>query len=198
MQNQWNQRYAANEYIYGEEANEFFKEMIDKLTPGSILIPCEGEGRNACYAASKGWKVTAFDLSTEGQRKAKTLAEKKHVSFDYLIMDAAKMNFALESFDVVALIYAHYPASIRSKIHQNLLSFLKKDGILFMEAFNKKQINKNSGGPKDITMLYNINLLEDDFTSLTITLNKEIEIILNEGNFHSGSSEIIRFIASKK
>lgn len=50
----WNERYSANETVYGDKPNKFFKQFIDTHKPGKILLPAEGEGRNALYAASKG------------------------------------------------------------------------------------------------------------------------------------------------
>jgi hypothetical protein len=35
-----------------------------------MLLPLEGEGRNAFYAAKTGLEVTAFDISREGKNKA--------------------------------------------------------------------------------------------------------------------------------
>lgn len=64
----WDQRYADAEYVYGTDPNEFFKLELDKLKPGRILLPAEGEGRNAAYAAGKGWDVWAFDQSEEGRK----------------------------------------------------------------------------------------------------------------------------------
>jgi hypothetical protein len=75
----WNERYGADEYVYGKEPNGFLKEFIDNHPPGKILLPAEGEGRNAVYAASKGWEVTAFDFSEEGKKKALKLALKKPI-----------------------------------------------------------------------------------------------------------------------
>ena len=43
LNDQWNSRYASAEYIYGEEPNQFFRAEIDKLNPGTILLPGEGE-----------------------------------------------------------------------------------------------------------------------------------------------------------
>jgi hypothetical protein len=57
----WNARYSAAEYAYGTEPNAFFKAQLDQLTPGRLLLPAEGEGRNAVYAAKKGWEVAAFE-----------------------------------------------------------------------------------------------------------------------------------------
>ena len=50
----WNERYSSSEYVYGKEPNEYLKSKIEKLMPGKILFPCEGEGRNSVYAAGKG------------------------------------------------------------------------------------------------------------------------------------------------
>lgn len=54
MKEMWDKRYGNTEYAYGEEPNAFFKKTLDKLDlKGSILLPAEGEGRNAVYAAKK-------------------------------------------------------------------------------------------------------------------------------------------------
>ena len=34
----WNERYANEEFIYGTEPNDFFKQQLDKLKPGKMLI----------------------------------------------------------------------------------------------------------------------------------------------------------------
>ena len=81
----WNQRYQADDYAYGTSPNVFFKEQLDKLPAGSILLPADGEGRNGVYAAERGWQVSAFDLSREGKRKAEALAAKRGVSLRYLV-----------------------------------------------------------------------------------------------------------------
>ena len=39
----WDGRYSVPEYAYGVDPNEYFKEQLDKLSPGKILLPAEGE-----------------------------------------------------------------------------------------------------------------------------------------------------------
>lgn len=80
MNNIWNERYGKEEYVYGEEPNVFFAAQLTKLQNGVIILPCEGEGRNAVYAASQGWKVNAFDTSEAGKTKAIQLASNKGVT----------------------------------------------------------------------------------------------------------------------
>ena len=72
--NMWDKRYNSPEYVYGKEPNEFFAAELKKLKPGLILLPAEGEGRNAVFAAEQGWKVHAFDSSQVAEDKALSLA----------------------------------------------------------------------------------------------------------------------------
>ena len=65
MVNAWDEKYAMEEYRFGKEPNTFFKSVLDTLDAGKILIPAAGEGRDAVYAATKGWDVYAFDLSSD-------------------------------------------------------------------------------------------------------------------------------------
>jgi 2-polyprenyl-3-methyl-5-hydroxy-6-metoxy-1,4-benzoquinol methylase len=199
----WNDRYSNKEFAYGEEPNNYFKEQIEKLKPGTILFPAEGEGRNAVYAAKLGWTVSAFDISEEGKNKALKLAEANNVSIDYKVGELETLNYHTEQFDAIALIYAHFPAEIKSSIHKTLETYLRKDGIIIFEAFSKKHleylaINDKVGGPKDIESLFSIEEIQADFPNYEIIELVEKEIELNEGLFHNGKGSVIRFVGKKK
>ena len=83
-ENFWNERYASEAYAYGILPNSFFKKQLDQLKPGKILLPAEGEGRNAVYAATQSWKALAFDISDSGRKKSLDLADKHQVNIEYL------------------------------------------------------------------------------------------------------------------
>ncbi len=199
----WNERYSNEEFAYGEEPNNYVKQQLIKLPVGSILFPAEGEGRNAVYAAKLGWNVSAFDISNEGRKKAIKLAQINNVSIDYQVGELEKMNFKDEQFDAIALIYAHFPANIKSIYHKNLDSYLKRKGIIIVEAFSKKHldyvtINDKIGGPKDIESLFSIDEIKSDFPNYTIIELVEQDIELNEGLYHNGIGSVIRFVGQKK
>lgn len=198
MENFWDQRYSAAEYVYGKEPNVFFKSEMDKLKPGKILIPGAGEGRDAVYAATIGWQVFAIDMSEEGKKKALRLAAEKNVTIQYDVMDIKDINFKEKSFDAIASIFFHLPDSGRKIFHHTAIKLLKDDGIFIMECFNPNQLKNTSGGPKDLNVLYTKNILSDDFKELKIEQNIETQVILNEGEFHKGLADNIRFIARKK
>lgn len=202
MKEFWNERYRTVEYAYGEEPNAYFKAQLMKLKPGKILLPAEGEGRNACFAAKLGWDVFAFDLSEQGKNKALKLAQKNQVSIHYEVCALEEISFDKNSFDVVALIYAHFPAAVRFAYHQKLTEFLKKDGTIIVEAFNKKHaafqmINPTAGGPRNAEMLYSVEELESDFAEFKIIELIEQETELSEGNGHLGKVAVIRFSGRK-
>jgi SAM-dependent methyltransferase len=197
MKDFWNDRFADGTYAYGTEPNQFYKKQINELVPGKILFPAEGEGRNAVYAATKGWQVTAFDPSIEGKRKAESLALKMGVTIDYQIDNYEFVDFPKESFDCVSLIFAHMHPAKREEYHKKLMSFLKPGGVLILEGFSKKQIARNTGGPRDIGMLFSANDLKTDFISFSELHISETETDLNEGAFHRGIASVIRVFGIK-
>lgn len=199
----WNERYSNKEFAYGQQPNNYLKEQLEKLQPGKILFPAEGEGRNAVFAARLGWMVSAFDISIEGKKKALLLAETNKVTIDYRVGELAALDYKNEEFDTIALIYAHFPAAIKSAYHKTLNHYLRKGGILIFEAFSKKHMdylsrNEKIGGPKEMGMLFSTDEIRADFANYEIIELAEKEIELNEGLFHNGTGSVIRFVGRKK
>ncbi|MBB2950677.1 bifunctional 2-polyprenyl-6-hydroxyphenol methylase/3-demethylubiquinol 3-O-methyltransferase UbiG [Sphingobacterium sp. JUb56] len=199
----WDDRYSNEEFAYGEEPNNYLKKQLAKLAVGSILFPAEGEGRNAVFAAKSGWNVSAFDISIEGKNKAVKLAKKNEVTIDYKVGELETLDFEPDQFDAIALIYAHFPADLKSNYHKALDKYLKKNGTMIFEAFSKKHIdyvrtNEKVGGPKDIESLFSIEEIKADFPNYEIVELVEQEIELKEGLYHNGTGSVIRFIGRKK
>lgn len=198
----WNDRYSASEYAFGQEPNAYLKVQIEKLPTGKAIFAAEGEGRNAVFAASLGWQVSAFDISSEGRKKALQLAEKKGVSLDYRVGKLAELEFSPQSFDLVGLIYAHFGPT-KSKYHKQLDELLRPGGIVIFEAFSKSHIeyrkrNENVGGPRDLDTLYSVEEIKADFANYDVIELAEVEVELNEGSGHNGVGSVVRFVGRKK
>ena len=199
----WNERYSKDEFAFGNQPNNYLKEQLEKLNVGTILFPAEGEGRNAVFAANLGWTVSAFDISMEGKKKADRLAKINNVTIDYQVGDLQEISFDTEQFDVIALIYAHFPANIKSLYHKTLDKYLRNGGVVIFEAFSKRHIdyvskNENVGGPRDLESLFSIEEIKSDFANYDIIELKEKEIELSEGLFHNGKGSVIRFVGRKR
>jgi SAM-dependent methyltransferase len=197
MNSFWNERYSGREFVYGELPNVYFAETLSTLKPGNIILPCDGEGRNAVYANKLGWEVKAFDLSEAGKKKANQLALKYNVIIDFQIQDAATAIYPNNSADVVAIIYAHLPPKVRKQLHSNVFNWLKPGGRVILETFCPEQLINSSGGPKDIEMLYTKEILTEDFKNLSIDYLEYAHIQLSEGVYHEGPADVIRMIATK-
>ncbi|MGM0636399.1 MAG: class I SAM-dependent methyltransferase [Bacteroidota bacterium] len=199
MKDFWEERYTKEEFAYGEQPNQFFAEELMKLQPGKILLPMDGEGRNAVYAAKNNWQVTAFDYAKQAQQKALQLAKNNKVTITFDLVDVEKAELSPNNYDAVAMIYAHLSPTLRKTFHQKICDSLKPDGYLILEGFHPKQLKEiyPSGGPKNEEMLYSLAMMEDDFSSLKIIHSSEKEITLNEGKYHRGKAYVTRIIAQK-
>ncbi len=191
-----NNRYDEETYAYGTSPNLFFKKQLELLPIGSILLPAEGEGRNAIYTLSKGWDVLAFDYSIAARKKAIRLAESEGLILNYEVIDILNLN-TKKRFDVLGLSYAHFPISIRALAYQNLLKFVKPNGKVIFEAFSKKQLGKTSGGPQTKEMLFSIEDVKNEFEGIVFEILVEKDIKLNEGLYHKGIASVIRFKGTK-
>jgi len=70
----WDERYSTKEYVWAIEPNQFVKEHLADLEPGTAIDLGAGEGRNAVWLASLGWQATAVDLSAVALEKGEKLA----------------------------------------------------------------------------------------------------------------------------
>lgn len=204
MKEMWNERYSADQYAYGTSPNLFFKDTIEKYNiNGRILLPAEGEGRNAVFAAQKGIEVTAFDISEEGKKKAYQLASSQNVGFSYEVGDFLQMKFFEESFDAAGLISAHFPKSLRKTYHHRIGSLIKSGGFVILEGFAKNNLplreeNPNVGGPKNLEMLFTAECIQNDFPDFEVLELKELDVELDEGLYHKGIAKMVRYIGKKK
>jgi len=193
----WNKRYSEDEFAYGVAPNVFFAEQLANFPKGKMLLPAEGQGRNAVFASKMGWSVFAFDYSEVAKAKALQLAEQEGVSIEYAIMAYDDLTLEENEFDFAALIYAHPPVQIRRKMHQDVSKAVKPGGIILLEAFHKDQFGLASGGPKNLPMLYSEEELAGDFEGLEIITMQKETVILEEGPYHQGEAHVIRLVARK-
>lgn len=195
MENMWDVRYSEKGYVYGKEPNNFFKEQLQKQQAGKLLLPGEGEGRNAVYAALQGWEVKAFDSSKVGKEKAEKFAAEQNAEISYDLASYETIDYEENYFDMIALIYAH--TNNREALHKKMLKYLKPGGIIVLEGFSKEQLQYGTGGPNRIDMLYSTEEINADFIETSEKNCRIEEVILNEGPFHDGKASVLRFTGMK-
>lgn len=68
---------------------------------------------------------------------------------------------------------------------------------MILEGFAKKHINKDTGGPRNVEMLFSREELKTDFIELSQLKIEEVEVTLKEGNHHEGVAALIRLTGKK-
>jgi ubiquinone/menaquinone biosynthesis C-methylase UbiE len=131
------------------------------------------------------------------------LAKLKNVEITYNVGPLESQSYKSNSFDVIALIFAHFPSDLKSKYHAEFTKLLKPGGKIIFEAFSKDHLDYSSknpkvGGPKDIDILYSKREIESYFEGFHFDLLEKKEVDLSEGKYHIGRGSVIRFIGTKK
>lgn len=195
----WNERYQDNNYAYGETPNDFLQQNSTIFKKeGKILSLGEGEGRNGIFLAEQGYYVRGVDFSKKGRAKALALAKSRNVNIEYDIADITGYDLGENKWDGVISIFFPMSEKIRENLFQSIKTSLKKGGVFLLEAYNKKQLNFDTGGPKDITYLLSLDEVADMFHDFEVILARDIERTINEGDLHKGMSSVTQFIARKK
>lgn len=193
----WDERFASKQYVYGTEPNDFLAEHAG-LLEGPVLSLAEGEGRNAVFLASLGHQVLGVDHSAVGLAKARKLAASRGVAIQTELADLTTYTPPADTFGAVVSIFAHLPSHRRKRLHQRVVQALKPDGVILLEGYSKAQIDRGTGGPKDIDMLLSRAEIEQEFSSFEIVLSRELEREVIEGSFHTGLASVVQFIGKKR
>ncbi|MFW5973224.1 MAG: SAM-dependent methyltransferase [Bacteroidota bacterium] len=193
----WDERFAQQHLVYGEEPNRFIRDAVD-LPPGASIIDVgAGEGRNAVYLASLGYEVTAIDSSREGLAKLRRLADRRRVSVDVDLADVT--TWAPErQWNGAIVTFLHLPSNDRPRLYRAIKTALRPGGRLFAEWFSPAQALKGyaSGGPPRADMMISADELRGHFDTSGIRLAEELIDELDEG-VHRGPAALTRFIWEK-
>jgi len=192
----WNDRFSADQYIYGVAPNDFVATAAeDWLTdPQDVLDLGVGEGRNAVYLAQQGHTVTAADYSVEGLRKTKRLAEKSGVEVETVQADVRDW-VPDRTWDAVVTTFLHLPPADRPALYDRIRQCLRPGGLLIAEWFRPEQRTEGytSGGPPDVDMMVTAEELREHFDEPGIDHLEIAEPMLDEG-MHEGPGATVRFV----
>ncbi len=160
----WDKKFAGEKYIYGKAPAKFLARNYDFIPNGSRVLDIGmGEGRNAVFLATKGYKVTGIDISRVAIQKARFLAKEFGVRIDTIVKSIKDLKIKPGSIDAIICFYY-----VDREIVKTLKKWLKPGGIIIFEAYtiNQKLINKMEG--EDSYVLQDAELFDlfGDFTIL--------------------------------
>ncbi|MFD1040456.1 class I SAM-dependent methyltransferase [Virgibacillus byunsanensis] len=194
----WNNRFSEDDFVYGEEENVFINKM-SYLIPEQSNIGCfaEGEGRNAVYLSRLGHDVTAFDLSTVGLEKTKTLAKKNSVNVETVALDLTKEKAGANQYDAAVMVFGHIPKTYQQFMIEGMIESVKPGGYIIFEVYSDAQLMYKTGGPPTLKYLYDpIDVLSWILPYTCIHFYYG-EAERNEGSRHTGLGHVIQAVIKK-
>ncbi|WP_263787547.1 SAM-dependent methyltransferase [Salinibacter grassmerensis] len=192
----WNDRFASEEYVYGEAPNRFVASAARTWLPHpeEVLLLGAGEGRNAVHLAREGHTVTAVDYAAEGLRKTERLAREAEVDVERIQADVREWE-PVRMWDAVVVTFLHLPADERPGLYRLVQRCVRPGGRLLAEWFRPEQRTDGytSGGPPDPAMMVTAEELREHFAAAGIEHLEVAEPTLSEG-MHQGSAATVRLV----
>ena len=196
----WNQRFAADGYLFGTEPNAWLREHAGVWHTGQhVLCVADGEGRNSVWLAGRGLRVSAFDIAEVGLAKARRLAAARGVAVDFRHADCDGYAWPRGTLDGVAAIFIQFAdPALRERLFSRIVHSLRPGGTLLLQGYTPRQLEYRTGGPPLVDHVYTPELLRTAFAALDIIELREYEAELAEGSGHNGRSALLGLVARKR
>jgi hypothetical protein len=163
--------------------NGLLVETVRGAEPGTALDLAMGQGRNALYLASRGWKVTGVDFSDEGIRLARDAAAKQKLELEAVNADLDEYDFGTAKWDLVTMLYA----TSNVKWIERLKPSLKPGGIFVLEYFHRDGPDPHGFGTGQLAALF-----RDGFIVL------RDEVVEATPDWSMDHATLVRFVAKKR
>ncbi|MGW0548693.1 SAM-dependent methyltransferase [Streptomyces altiplanensis] len=109
----WEERYRTSERVWSGDPNPLLVREAGALEPGGALDLGCGEGGDALWLASRGWRVTGVDISATALERAATRAAEAglagQVAFE---QHELGVTFPEGSFDLVSAQFLQSPVAL--------------------------------------------------------------------------------------
>jgi SAM-dependent methyltransferase len=159
MSDFWDSRYAEaaanDETVWSLEPNAWIASVTRELTPAAAVDLGAGEGRNALWLASLGWKVTAVDFSSVGLDIGRSRAQSLGLDIEWVTADATAW-VSPSPVDLAVMSYLQLTADATSRALRNAAASLARGGLLAVIGHDRDNLERGVGGPRDPELLYTV------------------------------------------
>ena len=130
----WDERYGSADRIWSGRPNVQLVGQVTDLPPGDALDVGSGEGADAIWLASRGWRVTAVDVSAVALERAARAAEAEGVQamITWEQRDLLSWDPEPERFDLVSAQFMHLPRPAQDSMHTRLAAAVRPGGTLLI------------------------------------------------------------------
>lgn len=136
----WEERYGSGNRVWSGNPNPQVIAAAADLAPGTALDVGSGEGADAIWLASRGWKVTGVDVSQVVLDRAARHAAEAGVDVTWRQADVTAWDPAPAQFDLVSAQYLHLPRPARDALHRRLAAAVRPGGTLLIVGHHPAEL----------------------------------------------------------
>jgi SAM-dependent methyltransferase len=160
--NDWNERYASTDLVWGTEPNRFVAAELEEVrAPGRALDLACGEGRNAIWLAAQGWTVTGVDFSSVAIERGRQLAARRGIEVEWVVADLVTYMPEAAAFDLVLIAYLQLPAEELRAVLRHAATAVAPGGEVLLIGHAAANLSGGVGGPRDPAVLWKPSQIED-------------------------------------
>ena len=172
---QWDARYAQSESVWTREPNQFVLEYLEALPAGTMADIAGGEGRNALWFASRGWRAENIDFSEVAVNRSLEWAHQQGLAatFTATVADATAKGISQTApLDLVVMAYLQVPAVSLSQAITHAVEQIRSGGVFFGVWHARENLEHGFGGPPSADVLPTQDELRAAATSAGLTVEK--------------------------
>lgn len=170
---EWNEKYAAQDLLWGAEPNRFVEAELRDLAPrGRALDVACGEGRNAIWLAKLGWTVTGVDYSEVAIERARSLAAAQNAAVEWVCADLGRWDFPVAAFDLVLIAYLQIPPDDFRSVLRRAAQSMKPGATLFLIGHARINVTEGVGGPRAAEVCWDPQELRRDLLALGLAVGR--------------------------
>lgn len=131
----WQERYRGAAPVWSGRANAVLVDLADGLPPGRALDLGCGEGGDAIWLATRGWQVTAVDISSNALDRGRAQAAAAGVPEDRIEWVARDLDdwTGVPGFDLVTAFFLQSPVALaRERILRQAAASVAPGGRLLL------------------------------------------------------------------